>query len=466
MNIFSKWSSSTLVFASAASALWAAETSRPNVIFILADDLGYRDLSCTGQAHFKTPNIDRLARQGMTFTRHYSGSSVCAPSRCSLLTGLHTGHAAVRGNAEHPPEGQVPMPADTFTAADLMKAAGYTTGVFGKWGLGYPGSASDPLKMGFDHFYGYNCQRLAHSYYPAWLWNNDQREFLWGNVGSFHRDYAPDFIHRAALDFIRENKDRPFFCYYAAVQPHADMVAPEKYMEKFRGKFLPESSYPEGYYMGQPEAHAAFAAMVHVLDDYVGEIMAELKGLGIAENTVVIFSSDNGPHQEGGHDPDYFDSNGVFRGFKRDLYDGGIHVPLIVSWPGRIPSETISDLLSAFWDFLPTMAELTGQSLTSPTDGISMLPTWLGREGQRQHEYLYWEFHEQGGRVAVLKDHWKGVRYGVDEQPDSPLELYDLSNDPGETQNIAAQYPEIVKELNQLIQSSRTESSNPQFNFR
>jgi arylsulfatase A-like enzyme len=358
------------------------------------------------------------------------------------------------------------MPADTFTAADLMKAAGYATGAFGKWGLGYPGSASDPLKMGFDRFYGYNCQRLAHCYYPAWLWSNDHREFLWGNVGSFHRDYAPDFIHREALDFIRGNKDRPFFCYYAAVQPHADMVAPEKYMEKFRGKFLPESSYPEGYYVGQPEAHAAFAAMVTVLDDYVGELMAELKDLGIAENTIVIFSSDNGPHQEGGNDPDYFNSNGIFRGYKRDLYDGGVHVPLIVSWPGKIPSGTTSDLLSAFWDFLPTMAELTGQSLPNPLDGISMLPTWLDREGQQQHEYLYWEFHEQGGRVAALKDHWKGVRYGVDEQPDSPLELYDLSKDPGETQNIAAQYPEIAKELNQLIQSSRTESSNPQFNFR
>ena len=399
------------IVASAYFSVNAAET--PNVIFILADDLGYGDLSCNGQTHFETPNIDQLAAQGMQFARHYSGSSVCAPSRCSLLTGLHTGHTTVRGNAERRPEGQVPMPEGTFTVAELMKEAGYATGVFGKWGIGYPGSASDPLNVGFDRFYGYNCQRLAHHYYPYFLWNDHQREILWNNFGLEEGDYAPDLIHQQVLQFIRENQQAPFFCYYALVQPHAEMLAPESYMEKYRGKFLPESSYQgtdggpkfrKGPYASQPEGHAAFAAMVNVLDDYVGDVMEELKTLGIAVNTLVIFSSDNGAHEEGGADPEYFNSNGEFRGFKRDLYDGGIHVPFIASWPGKIPAGTTSDHLSAFWDFLPTMADLTGQPLQQNTDGISMLPTLSSRSGQKQHAGLYWEFHERGGRVAALKD--------------------------------------------------------------
>jgi arylsulfatase A-like enzyme len=452
----------------------ASSTDRPNIVFILADDLGYGDISCNGQELYKTPNIDRLAAEGMMFSQSYSGSSVCAPSRCALMTGLDMGHAPIRGNVPYGDEGQVPMPADTFTVAKLLKESGYTTGIFGKWGLGYPGSGSEPFDMGFDHFYGYNCQRMAHNYFPYFLWNDHQREILWGNFGLQQEEYSADLIHQKALMFIRENKDRPFFCYYAATLPHAEMFAPEKYMKQYRGKFLPEVSYSgtdsgldfrKGAYGSQSEAHAAHAAMIRCLDDYVGQVMAELKEQEIDDKTLVVFSSDNGPHDEGGNDPDYFHSAGSFRGIKRDLYEGGIRVPFIARWSGRIAAGSQSDHPIAFWDFLPTMADLVGQPAPTNTDGISFLPTLQGQPGQREHEYLYWEFHGRGGRVAIRKGNWKGIRYHVDAAPDSPLELYDLSVDSSEKHNVAAQHPEVVLELTRLIQQSRRPHPVPQFNF-
>ncbi|NDV61014.1 arylsulfatase [Puniceicoccales bacterium CK1056] len=445
----------------------------PNVIYILADDLGYGDLSTYGQTHFKTPNIDSIADNGIKFSQHYSGAPVCAPSRSTLMTGLHTGHAPIRGNGFVDPEGQMPMPADTYTVGHLFQQAGYSTGLFGKWGLGDPESASEPLKMGFERFYGYNCQRQAHHYYPYYLWDDDQRVMLWENFGYERGEYAPDLIQDEVLGFIEANKDKPFFCYYALVQPHAEMFAPEPYMEKYRGKFLPESSY-EGTdsgpdfrkyaYGSQPEAHAAFAAMVSVMDDDVGEIMAKLEELGIADNTLVIFTSDNGPHQEGGHDPEYFNSSGSLRGFKRDLYEGGIRVPMIASWPGKIEPGTQTDHVSAFWDVLPTMADVLGQKLSVEVDGVSFLPTLLGAESQASSP-MYWEFHEKKGRIALRKGNWKAVRYNVAVDPDSPLELYDLCQDPSEQKNIADQYPEIVAELDGLIGSARTTSPVTDFNF-
>ena len=441
------------------------EKRQPNVIYILADDLGFGDLSCYGQQKFETPNIDSLARNGLRFTQHYSGSTVCAPSRCSLMTGLHTGHTCVRGNAEAQPEGQAPMPADTFTVAHLMQRAGYRTGIFGKWGLGAPGSASEPLKMGFDRFYGYNCQRIAHSYYPAFLWNDDKRELLFGNVAEDRGEYAPDVIHDQALKFIRKNKDQPFFCYYAAIQPHADIVAPERYMEKHRGKYGKEKPHRRGHYRAQPEPRAAFAGMVNVLDDYVGDIVAELEKLGIADNTLIIFTSDNGPHTEGGHDPAYFDSNGNQRGVKRDLYEGGTHVPMIASWPAAIEPGLTSDHISAFWDFLPTMAELTGQELPNKTDGVSILPTLLGQPNQPVHNYLYWEFPARKGRISIRKGKWKAVRYKASINPNSPLELYDLSVDPGEENNVAALQPETVSMMRNLLIDVRTPPTNPKFDY-
>lgn len=452
----------------------AAETKAPNVIFILADDLGYGDISCNGQKLYATPNIDRLALEGMKFTECYAGSSVCAPSRCSLMTGLDTGHAPVRGNAEIWPEGQQPMPGDTFTVAELFKRAGYETGIFGKWGLGAPGSASEPLEMGFDHFYGYNCQRQAHHRYPYFLWDDEQREMLWGNFGLEREEYADDLINWKVLEFINANKKRPFFCYYTPALPHAEMLAPEKYMEKYRGKFPPEHPYHgvdggpkfrKGDYASQSAPNAAHAAMISCLDDYVGKILKELKQLEIADNTIVFFSSDNGPHDEGGNAPAYFHSAGPFRGIKRDLYEGGIRIPFIACWPGHIRAASETDRVTALWDFLPTMADMTGQPVPANTSGISFLPTLLGRPGQKEHEYLYWEFHEQGGRMAIRRGKWKGVRYNVDQNPASPLELYDLSKDPGETINVAGKHPEVVSELDHLLRTARARSPIPEFNF-
>jgi arylsulfatase A len=464
---------SSLLFALSVVLSVSAERA-PNIIYILADDLGYGDLSCNGQTHFQTPNIDRLAAEGMKFTQFYSGTTVCAPSRCALLTGMHIGHAVVRGNSEFQPEGQQPMPADTYTMAHMLQKAGYTTGLFGKWGLGAPGTASEPLKMGFDRFYGYNCQRQAHHYYPYFLWNDDRREMLWGNFGLETEEYAPTLIHEQTLEFIEENKDKPFFCFYAIIQPHAEMFAPEEYMEKYRGKFMPERSY-EGTdggpnfrkfaYGSQPEAHAAFAAMVNCIDDYVGDVVAKLKELGIDENTLIIFTSDNGPHQEGGHDPAYFNSTGSQRGFKRDLYEGGIHVPMIARWPGTVPAGNETDHLSAFWDVMPTAADMAGIKAPSNIDGISFLPTLKGDKGQKRHEYLYWEFHELKGRVAIRKGNWKGVRYNVAEDANSPLELYNLTADPKEEHDVAGQHPEVVAELNALIKGARTVSPVEKFNF-
>jgi len=381
------------------------------------------------------------------------------------MTGYHTGHCVVRGNAEVKPEGQEPMPADTFTVAQLLKDGGYRTGLFGKWGLGAPGSVSEPMKMGFDRFYGYNCQRIAHNYYPEFLWNDEKRETLDGNANKQRQVYAPELIQKQAIDFIRDNKEQPFFMYYAAVQPHADIIAPDEYMQKHVGKYGEETPFPGGGYIAQKTPRAAFAAMVNVLDDYVGEISRELESLGIAENTIVIFTSDNGPHVEGGHDPDYFDSNGIMQGEKRDLYEGGIRVPFIVSWPGKIKAGSESNFVSAFWDFLPTAAELTGQTLPKKVDGLSMLPTLLGKEGQQQHDFLYWEFAERGGRVAIRKGDWKAVRYKASSDPHSPLELYDLSSDPEENFNVAGDNPEVASDLRVLVENARTAPANPKFDY-
>jgi arylsulfatase A-like enzyme len=323
------------------------------------------------------------------------------------MTGLHTGHTPVRGNKEHKPEGQWPMPDETFTLAEMLRREGYVTGAFGKWGLGYPGSEGDPNNQGFDEFYGYNCQRIAHHYYPFHVWHNQEKVMLEENQGIEKGIYAPALIHEQALKFLESNKDKEFFMFYPSLIPHAELIAPEPYMEKYRGKYLPEKEYEGvdegerlklGPYGSQPEAHAAFAAMVNYLDDQVGELVNKLKELGIEENTIIMFSSDNGPHLEGGADPDYFDSNGVLKGYKRDLYEGGIRVPMIVWWPEKISSGSESNHVSAFWDVLPTVADIIDAEAPDGIDGISFLPT-LVNEPQPEHDYLYWEFHERGGRL-------------------------------------------------------------------
>lgn len=442
-------------------------SQKPNIIYILADDLGYGDLSSYGQTKFSTPNIDKLAKKGMLFTQHYSGSTVCAPSRSALMTGMHTGHTVIRGNKEVRPEGQHPIPDDTYTLAEALKKAGYATGAFGKWGLGSPSSEGDPNNQGFDTFYGYNCQRLGHNYYPYHLWSNQDSIVLAKNSGNNDGDYGPKLIHQQTLKFLDDHKDEPFFLYVPSIIPHAELAAPEEYMEKHRGKYSPEKAYkgvddgPEfnlGPYRSQKDTHAAFAAMVNLLDDQVGEIMNKVETLGIADNTLIIFTSDNGPHEEGGADPDYFESNGPLKGIKRDLYEGGIRVPMIVSWPGKIKPDSKSDHVSAFWDVFPTVSEIAGIEAPDNLDGISFLPTLLGTEQQKEHEYLYWEFHEKGGRQAVRKENWKAVRYNVFKSPDAPLELYDLSTDIGEETDVAKKHPEVVQEMEKIFKEARTPS--------
>jgi arylsulfatase A-like enzyme len=443
-------------------------TPPPNIVYILADDLGYGDLSILGQKHFQTPNLDRMAREGMIFTQHYAGCTVCAPSRSSLMTGMTTGHTPIRGNKEWKPEGQWPMPSETYTVAELLKEAGYVTGGFGKWGLGYPGSEGDANMQGFDEFYGYNCQRIAHNYYPSHLWDNQQKVMLEGNTGDKFETYAPELIHQRALQFIEKNKDKPFFLYYPNIIPHAELLLPKENMKEFQGKLFPEKSFKgaepgdEGFrggsYGTQPEGHAAFAAMVTLLDKQVGEVLEKLKELGLDKNTMVMFSSDNGPHQEGGADPDYFNSNGPLRGYKRDLYEGGIREPMIAWWPGKIKANTKSDLISAFWDVMPTIAELAGVKSPENIDGISFLPTLLGKMEQKVHDYLYWEFHEMGGRQAVRKNNWKLVRYQVLKADKITTELYNLNTDLGENNNVAVQYPEVVNELLELMANARIPS--------
>ena len=441
-----------LAMAVLSPGLLAGQSQRkPNIVYILADDLGYGDLSCYGQQKFSTPNIDRLAAEGMKFSQHYSGSTVCAPSRCALMTGLHTGHAQVRGNREVQPEGQAPMASDTVTIPTRLRQAGYVSGMFGKWGLGAPGSKSDPMVF-FDEFYGYNCQREAHSFYPKHLWHNRQKVPLDGKT------YSHDLIMNAAMEFIRANRNTQFFCYMPVTIPHAAMHAPEALHNKYRAQF-PQFEDRVGKYAGPNVQNpvAAFPAMVQHLDTGVGRILDLLEALGIDDNTLVLFTSDNGPHREGGHDPDFWDSNGPLKGIKRDLYEGGIRVPFLARWPGTIQPKTSSDHVSAFWDMLPTFCEMAGVECPENTDGISILPTLQGR-AQERHDYLYWEFTERGGKQAIRRGDIKAVKLNVSKNPNAPIELYDLAKDPGETRNMAREHPEIVQEMKVLFKQARVDS--------
>ncbi|MFC1636741.1 arylsulfatase [Planctomycetota bacterium] len=431
---------------------------KPNIIFIMADDLGYGDLGCYGQTQIKTPHIDRLATQGMRFTDHYAGSTVCAPSRCSLMTGLHTGHTYVRGNREIKPMGQLPLLPDTVTIPKVLKKAGYATALIGKWGLGGPGSTGIPNKQGFDHFFGYLCQRHAHNYYPEFLFRNEDRIRLLGNkianprldgagVAVERGQYSHDMIAREALQFIETNKDQPFFLYLAVTIPHANNEAGRKGME------VPDY----GIYTDRdwPEPQKGHAAMISRLDGDLGRIMETLRKSGIDKKTLVLFTSDNGPHREGGANPEFFDSNGPLRGNKRDLYEGGIRVPLIARWPGKVKPGTVSYHVSAFWDFLPTFTELAGVKHLPSGDGISMLPTLMGKPAkQKQHEFLYWEFHERGSKQAVRMSDWKAVRFGAGDK----LELFNLKKDLGEEHDIADRHPDIVAKMEDYLKTARTES--------
>lgn len=439
--------------------------SRPNIIFILADDLGYSDIGAYGQKLIRTPSLDSMAKNGMRFLQFYAGTSVCAPSRSSLMTGMHTGHTYIRGNRETQPEGQWPLPDSAIIIAEVMKKAGYVTGNFGKWGMGFVGTSGDPNKQGFDEFFGYNCQRLSHNYYPDHLWDNSERVNL-PNTHKIQTHYAADIIQEKALSFIDRNKEKPFFLYLSYTLPHAALQGPkdngfEDYKKQFneQPKVIPPNWEGKGY---EPQGYpkATYATMVTRLDTYVGQVFAKLKSLDIDNNTLVIFTSDNGPHAEGGHDPKFFNSTGVLKGVKRDLYEGGIRVPMIAYWPAKIKAGSVNKHIGAFWDFMPTFASLTGQRTPRNIDGMSILPTLLAQGVQKQHPYLYWEFHELGGRQAVRMGKWKGVKYNVFDRNETSFELYDLEKDPGETKNLAVAYPEIVKQIGKYINEAHIENQS------
>ncbi len=420
------------------------KAGKPNIIFILVDDLGYGDLGCYGQKVIKTPNIDRLASEGVRFTDCYAGSTVCAPSRCCVMTGLHTGHAYVRGNA------RVPLPPEEVTVAELLKGAGYSTGIVGKWGLGEPGTTGIPNRQGFDYWFGYLNQGRAHNYYPEYLWKDEEKYFLKGNRGNKKEEYSHDLFTKEALEFVTRHKDKPFFLYLAYTIPHANNELGRK---TGNGMEVPsDEPYSNKAWPQQQKNHAA---MITRMDRDVGRLMALLKKLGIDRNTIMFFTSDNGPHQEGGAKPEFFDSNGPLRGIKRDLYEGGIRVPGIVRWPGNIRAGRVSNQVWAFWDFLPTAAEIAGVKPPTNIDGISMLPALLGRK-QRQHDFLYWEFQERGFTQAVRMGDWKAVRFRKRPR----LELFNLKEDIGEKNNVADKNREVVAKIEAYLKTARTKSEH------
>lgn len=426
-----------------AAATASARATKPNILFILADDLGYGDLGCYGQKLIATPNIDKLASESMRFTQFYCGSTVCAPSRCALMTGLHTGHARIRGNA------RADLLPEDVTIAEVLKGVGYRTALVGKWGLGTAGNSGVPNRQGFDEFYGFLDQKHAHTQYPTQLWENETEVFLDGNFGPGRKDYAQDLFTKRALRFLEANKTGPFFLYLSYTTPHANN---ELTKQTGNGMEIPgENPYSDKPW---PKPDRDFAGVVAKLDRDVGAVLAKIQELGIGEDTLVLFASDNGPHREGGNNPELFDSNGPLRGIKRDLYDGGIRTPFLARWTGNIQPGT-TDAVCAFWDLLPTLAEIAGAKTPSGLDGISFQPVLRGH-ALPPRPYLYWEFHEGGFSQAVRMGKWKGVRR---KNRQSPIELYDLTADPGETRDVAASNSTIVKEIANLMISARTESS-------
>ncbi|MCD4711613.1 MAG: arylsulfatase [Bacteroidales bacterium] len=470
--------------------------SKPNIIFILADDLGYGDLGCYGQELIETPNIDALASEGMKFTQHYSGSPVCAPSRCVLLTGKHSGHAYIRGNdewgdrgdvwdyyamiADSTLEGQRPLPANTTTIGTLLQAEGYRTGMIGKWGLGAPHTDGIPTRQGFDFFCGYNCQRQAHTYYPVHLYINEKRLCLGNDTVAPHAklvegadpldisnyapytlsSYAPDVMFDEMIHFIEQNRKEPLFFYWASPIPHVALQAPQRWVDYYVDKFGDEEPYTgdQGYFPCR-YPHATYAAMVSYLDERVGELVRTLKEEGLYENTLIIFSSDNGPTYSGGTDSPWFHSGGPFRSergwAKGSLHEGGIRVPMIASWPGKIAPASESGHISAFWDLLPTLCEVAGADLPKDVDGISYLPELLGAGDQEKHPYLYWEFPASGGQQAVRMENWKAIRKNI-RKGELELELYNLEEDIEEQYDVAGDQPEIIRRIELIMEREHT----------
>lgn len=445
--------------ATADSAASAAEPARPNIVFILADDLGVGDLGCYGQQKIKTTRIDRLAAEGMKFSRFYAGCPVCAPSRCTLMTGKHQGHAFIRDNKAMKPEGQYPIPLDEVTLFDLFKKAGYATGAFGKWGLGPMESTGDPLTHGVQSFFGYNCQAHAHNFYPTTLWKNHEKIELPGNTGGVTgKTYSHDLIEEATLAFLRENKSKPFFLYVPFTIPHLALQVPEDSLAEYE-KAFDETPYTGKQYQPHPKPKAAYAAMITRMDRSVGRIVDLLEELKLTDNTLICFSSDNGAGQDGlaGLHTAFFQSMLNMRGWKGSMYEGGIRTPFLARWPGKIKAGTSSDLPGNFADVLPTLCDIAGLTAPANIDGYSIKPTLLGTGEQKKHEYLYCEFHGYGGWQGVWLGNWKGLRKDLQKGPSS-IELYDLAADPSEKEDLAAKNPDLVARIAEIMKKEHTKS--------
>ncbi len=463
----------------------------PNIIYILADDLGYRELGAYGQTKIQTPRIDELAANGIAFSQHYSGSPVCAPSRGTFLTGKHTGNGYIRDNKEmggwgpDEPEGQLPLPPGEFTIAEMLEPLGYVSGFVGKWGLGGPESTGHPNAQGFQHFYGYLCQRVAHNYYPTHLWHNDKVDSLEGNTYfSAHQrlteplatdaayaeayeggTYAPDKMIDSALEFIRENQNGPFFLTFATPVPHLALQVPGESVAEYKDQFDDQPYLGQNGYLPHPYPNAAYAAMITRMDGDIGKLIDLIDELELTQNTIIMFSSDNGTTYTGGVDASFFNSVGDLRGLKGSVFEGGIRVPMIVSWPGTIEAGRWTDHISANWDIMPTIAGIVGIESPENIDGISFLPTLKGQvDSQPQHESLYWEYHAFKGMQAVRMGDWKAVRQRIRTQVDSPVELYNLIDDPSEMHDVAADHPDIVA-ATRAIMDARTWSDVEGWNF-
>lgn len=447
---------------------------KPNVIYIYADDMGYGELGCYGQQKIKTPNIDKLAAEGIRFTQHYTGAPVCAPARCMLMTGRHSGHAYIRGNYElggfedSNEGGQMPLPENTFTIAGMMKAAGYVTGAIGKWGLGMSDNTGDPNKQGFDYFYGYYDQKQAHNFYPTHLWENGKWDTLNNPYFMVHRsipvgspdsafnnfkgkDYSVTKMAEKTLAFIKSNKDKPFFLYLPYTGPHISLQAPDEAVQEYIGKFDEQPYYGQDGYAPCKHPLSTYAAMITYMDKQVGRIMALLKQLNLDENTIVMFSSDNGStFHTGGVQAEYFNLTGGLRGRKQDLYEGGIRIPFVARWPGKIKPD-VSDLVSTQYDLMATLSDLV-KTKTLPNDGVSFLPTLLGHpEKQALRNYLYFEFPEKGGQVAIRMGDWKGVKTNMNKNKNAPWEIYNLKDDFAEAKNVAAQHLDLTKKFDAIV---------------
>ncbi len=459
-------------------SLKAESSDRPNIVLIVADDLGYGELGCYGQKIIRTPRIDEMAEDGIRFTNFYSGNAVCAPSRCCLMTGKHPGHAFVRsnGNPKHDPEwakrmgfefpGQIPIPADEITLPELLRRRGYATGAFGKWGLGHFGTSGDPTTQGFDLFFGYNCQVHAHNHYPTFLWRNHTKEIQPGNTASLRGEtYSQDQFVREACSFIQSNASEPFFVYMPMAVPHLSIQVPEESLTPYL-KTIEEADYNHKGYLKHPHPRAGYAAMVTHMDTGIGQVIDQVESLGLTEETLFIFTSDNGPTYDrlGGSDSDFFHSAGPLKGLKGQMDEGGIRVPLVASWQGHITGPHQSDWIGAWWDLLPTLCDVAGQSPPTDLDGVSFLPTLLGHtQDQAEHEFLYWESPGYSGQQAIRLGKWKAIRKGLAKRPKRGeaipnWQLYDLDSDLGETTDVASEHPDVIANVESIATREHTPS--------